>query len=89
MKVLAARGINELMVEAGQKLNGALIAADCVDELLLYYAPVLLGSDGQGMLTIPTLASMQDRIQLNILDIRQFGSDIRIRANIKSPPTQK
>jgi diaminohydroxyphosphoribosylaminopyrimidine deaminase / 5-amino-6-(5-phosphoribosylamino)uracil reductase len=89
MKVLAARGINELMVEAGQKLNGALIAADCVDELLLYYAPVLLGSDGQGMLTIPTLASMQDRIQLNIFDVRQFGSDIRIRANIKSPPIQK
>ena len=89
MKVLAARGINELMVEAGQKLNGALIAADCVDELLLYYAPVLLGSDAQGMLTIPTLASMQDRIQLNIFDVRQFGSDIRIRANIKSPPTQK
>ncbi len=89
MKVLAARGINELMVEAGQKLNGALIAADCVDELLLYYAPVLLGSDAQGMLTIPTLASMQNRIQLNILDIRQFGSDIRIRANIKSPLTQK
>jgi diaminohydroxyphosphoribosylaminopyrimidine deaminase/5-amino-6-(5-phosphoribosylamino)uracil reductase len=89
MKVLATRGINELMVEAGQKLNGALIAADCVDELLLYYAPVLLGSDAQGMLTIPTLASMQDRIQLNIFDVRQFGSDIRIRANIKSPPTQK
>jgi diaminohydroxyphosphoribosylaminopyrimidine deaminase/5-amino-6-(5-phosphoribosylamino)uracil reductase len=89
MKVLSARGINELMVEAGQKLNGALIAADCVDELLLYFAPVLLGSDAQGMLTIPTLASMKDRIQLNILDIRQFGSDIRIRAHIKSPPTQK
>ena len=89
MTALATRGINELMVEAGQSLNGALIAANCVDELLLYYAPILLGSDAQGMLAIPTLGSMQDRIQLNIFDVRQFGSDIRIRANIKSKPTQK
>jgi diaminohydroxyphosphoribosylaminopyrimidine deaminase/5-amino-6-(5-phosphoribosylamino)uracil reductase len=89
MTALATRGINELMVEAGQSLNGALIAANCVNELLLYFAPILMGSDAQGMLAIPALGSMQDRIQLNIFDVRQFGSDIRIRANIKSPPTQK
>ena len=89
MKTLAARGVNELMVEAGQKLNGALIAANCVDELLLYYAPVLLGSDAQGMLAIPALTSMQERIQLNMVDFRQFGTDIRIRANIKSQSIPK
>jgi diaminohydroxyphosphoribosylaminopyrimidine deaminase/5-amino-6-(5-phosphoribosylamino)uracil reductase len=88
MTALATRGINELMVEAGKSLNGALINANCVDELLLYYAPILMGADAQGMLAIPPLASMQDRIQLNIFDVRQFGSDIRIRANIKSPPSQ-
>lgn len=89
MTALAAQGINELMVEAGQGLNGALIAANCVDELLLYYAPILMGADAQGMLAIPALESMQDRIQLNIFDMRQFGSDIRIRAHIKARLDQK
>jgi diaminohydroxyphosphoribosylaminopyrimidine deaminase/5-amino-6-(5-phosphoribosylamino)uracil reductase len=89
MTALATRGINELMVEAGQSLNGALINANCVDELLLYYAPILMGANAQGMLAIPPLASMQDRIQLNIFDVRQFGSDIRIRAHIKARLDQK
>lgn len=84
MMSLSARGINELMVEAGNKLNGALINSGYVDELLLYYAPILLGADAQGMLAIPPLDSMQDRLELEMVDIRQFGTDIRIRANLKT-----
>lgn len=83
MKALSARGVNELMVEAGQKLNGALIASGCVNELLLYYAPMLLGGDAQGMLAIPSLASMQERIALEMIDVRQFGNDVRIRATLQ------
>ena len=77
---LAARGVNEVIVEAGQTLNGALLALSLVDEFVFYYAPTLLGSDARGMLAIPALQSMHDRTQLSIIDLRQFGQDIRIRA---------
>ncbi len=77
---LATLGINEVMVEAGQILNGALLADELVDELIIYYAPVLLGSDARGMLAIPTLQSMQDRITLKLIDVRQFGQDLRVIA---------
>jgi len=66
------------MVEAGQALNGALLALNLVDEFIFYYAPTLLGSDARGMLAIPLIQSMQNRIQLSIIDLRQFGQDIRI-----------
>lgn len=80
LNVLAERGINEVMVEAGQTLNGALLAAGLVDEFIFYYAPVILGADAHGMLAIPALQSMQDRIALQILETRQIGQDIRVRA---------
>ena len=77
---LAKRGINELMVEAGQTLNCALLAAGLVDEFIFYYAPLILGADAHGMLAIPTLQSMQERISLKIVDTRQIGQDIRVLA---------
>ena len=77
---LASLGINELMVEAGQTLNGALLADDLVDELIIYYAPLLLGSNARGMLAIPALQSMQDRLALKLIDVRQFGRDLRVIA---------
>ena len=80
LNALAERGINELMVEAGQTINGSLLAANLVDELVLYYAPMILGTDARGMLAIPALQSMQNRINLQIIDTRQIGQDIRLRA---------
>lgn len=80
LNALAERGINEVMVEAGQTLNGALLAAGLVDEFIFYYAPLILGTDARGMLAIPALQSMQDRIALQIVDTRQIGPDIRVRA---------
>ena len=77
---LASLGINELMVEAGQTLNGALLADELVDELIIYYAPVILGSDARGMLEIPALQSMQERVALKLIDVRQFGQDLRVIA---------
>lgn len=77
---LAERGINEVMVEAGQTLNGALLTFNLVDEFVFYYAPTLLGSDARGMLTIPALESMQNRTELSLIEVRQFGQDIRVRA---------
>jgi diaminohydroxyphosphoribosylaminopyrimidine deaminase/5-amino-6-(5-phosphoribosylamino)uracil reductase len=80
LSALAERGINELMVEAGQTLNGGLLAANLVDELVLYYAPIILGADARGMLAIPPLKSMQDCVSLHIIETRQIGQDIRVRA---------
>jgi len=82
---LASVQINEVMVEAGQGLNGALLAQNLIDELLIYYAPVLLGSDAKGMFGIPMLNNMQQRMQLDILDTRQIGQDIRVRAKPDTP----
>lgn len=85
LRQLAERGINEVMVEAGQTLNGALLALNLVDEFVFYYAPTLLGSDARGMLAIPPLQNMQDRTQLQIIDVRQVGNDIRLRAKPIQP----
>lgn len=82
---LAQREINEVLLEAGQGLNGAFLQENLIDELLLYYAPKLLGTDAQGMFAMPEFTQMQQAIQLKILDIRQVGLDIRLRASpIKS-----
>ena len=86
LRHLAERGINEVMVEAGQTLNGALFALHLVDEFLFYYAPTLLGADARGMLAFPQLKNMQDRTQLSMIDLRQFGQDIRLRAKPINKP---
>ncbi len=79
MLELGRRQINELHVEAGFKLNGSLIAEGCVDELLLYLAPSLLG-DAQGLFNLPALATLEDRRTLAFHDVRQIGADLRILA---------
>lgn len=75
---LAQRGINEVQVEAGATLAGALLAAGLVDELLLYVAPVLLGDRGRPLFAGLDPATMADRIGLKLLDTRQFGPDLRL-----------
>ena len=77
---LARRGINELHVEAGATLNGALLRLGLVDELLLYFAPTLLGSSARGMFDFPALTEMAQRTDLDILSLDRVGQDIRIRA---------
>ena len=76
---LAGLGVNELMVEAGQGLNGALLRQGLIDELLVYYAPILMGASAKGMFDFPPLQSMSQRTQLELLDMRQVGKDIRLR----------
>ena len=79
LKALAARGINEVLVEAGQGLNGALLEQNLIDELLIYYAPVLMGADALGMFAITKLVSMDQRVQLELLDVLQICQDLRLR----------
>ncbi|EPM5662104.1 bifunctional diaminohydroxyphosphoribosylaminopyrimidine deaminase/5-amino-6-(5-phosphoribosylamino)uracil reductase RibD [Vibrio alginolyticus] len=75
--------INHLWVEAGATLASAMIKANLVDELIVYLAPKLMGSDGRGLIGALGLSAMADVIDLNITDVRMVGVDIRITATIK------
>ena len=79
LALLAARGCNEVHVEAGPRLCGALFAAGLVDELLLYVAPILLGDTARPLLGLPPLAGMADRWKLRLVDQRMLGQDMRLR----------
>ena len=79
---LARRGINELHVEAGPRLAGALMARGLVDELLLYLAPGLIGDSGRGLISLPAPASLSDRVRLRWHDIRQVGAELRLIARL-------
>ena len=83
LKDLAKRGCNEVLVEAGNTLNGALLQAGLVDELVLYLAPQLLGDMAQGIAKLGELVSLDQRINLDWLDTRQVGKDLRIVAKIR------
>ncbi|OIQ74585.1 riboflavin biosynthesis protein RibD [mine drainage metagenome] len=80
MQALGAHEINEVLVEAGAILNGALLQRRLADELLLYYAPALLGGDARGMFTLAALTEMGQRTDLEIVSLDRIGQDIRIRA---------
>lgn len=84
LQLLAGRGVNELHVEAGHKLNGSLLREGLVDELLMYYAPTLLGS-GREMFPLPELTDLSGRHDLRITDLRRVGGDIRILARPLQP----
>jgi diaminohydroxyphosphoribosylaminopyrimidine deaminase/5-amino-6-(5-phosphoribosylamino)uracil reductase len=79
LQELGKRGINELHVEAGFKLNGSLIREGCADELLIYLAPRLLG-DAQGMFNLPPLARLEDAVDFHWHEVRQIGDDLRLIA---------
>ena len=81
MRILCDREINEVHVEAGATLSGALMEAGLVDELLLYMAPCCLGR-GRDMLGIHALSSLDDRIALDIREVTQVGGDLRIVARV-------
>jgi diaminohydroxyphosphoribosylaminopyrimidine deaminase/5-amino-6-(5-phosphoribosylamino)uracil reductase len=77
---LGRRGINEVHVEAGSRLNGALLSAGLVDELLLYLAPCLIGSSARGLFELPALTSLAGKRTLSIHDVRMVGADLRLLA---------
>lgn len=78
MSELGRRGINELHVEAGATLNGALLQAGLVDELLVYLAPKLLG-DGRGMAALGLLPDLQAAPRFELLECSPVGDDVRLR----------
>ncbi len=82
LNALAARGINEVHVEAGWKLNGSLLREGLVDELLLYMAPCLIGHHAAGLFNLPELSDLAGKRPLSLRDVRQVGGDIRILARL-------
>jgi diaminohydroxyphosphoribosylaminopyrimidine deaminase/5-amino-6-(5-phosphoribosylamino)uracil reductase len=77
---LARRGINELHVEAGLRLNGSLVREGCVDEFLVYLNPSFLGDAAQGMLDLPAPEALGARLKLKIHSLERIGEDLRILA---------
>jgi diaminohydroxyphosphoribosylaminopyrimidine deaminase/5-amino-6-(5-phosphoribosylamino)uracil reductase len=69
---------NEVLIEAGPTLNGALLREDLVDEWIVYMAPVVLGDGGRGLFCLPGLERMVDRFELALKDVRQVGRDVRM-----------
>jgi len=80
LEELARRGINELHVEAGFRLNGSLVREGCVDEFLVYLNPSFLGDTAQGMLDLPAVAALEERRRLGLLSVERVGDDLRIVA---------
>ena len=76
---LGRRGINELHVEAGHKLNGSLLREGLVDELLVYMAPMLIGP-GRELATLPALPSLDKASRWRWVEVQTIGPDLRIRA---------
>jgi diaminohydroxyphosphoribosylaminopyrimidine deaminase/5-amino-6-(5-phosphoribosylamino)uracil reductase len=77
---LAVLGINEVWVEAGARLTGALLAAQLVDELVIYLAPCLLGPQAQPLANLPLLSRLDERLMLRFESVQQIGSDLRVIA---------
>ncbi len=82
LTTLAEQACNEILVEAGSALSGALIQNGLVDELIVYMAPVLLGNNAKAMFQLPELSSLDQKIALDIKDIRLVGQDIRVIARL-------
>ena len=83
MAELARRGMNEVQIEAGHKLNGSLLREKLVDELLVYLAPSILGDAARGMFHLPDLADLSGRHELELREVRQLGADLRVLARVK------
>jgi diaminohydroxyphosphoribosylaminopyrimidine deaminase/5-amino-6-(5-phosphoribosylamino)uracil reductase len=83
LRDLAQRGCNEVLLEAGSTLNGAMLRAGVVDELVLYIAPQFLGDMALGMAQLGELTSLDQRVNLKWQDVRQVGNDMRITVKVE------
>lgn len=79
---MVQRQYNDVLLEAGSVLTGSMLKVGLVDELIVYMAPHLMGSEARGLFHLPGLNRMSDRINLDIQDIRAVGKDFRITASV-------
>ena len=80
LRHMAERGVNEVHVEAGSRLSGVFLKAGLIDELVLYMAPTLLGSDARGWFDGLNLTTLDQKVELKLQDVRMVGADLRIIA---------
>ena len=80
LHALAERGVNELHVEAGFRLNGSLVREGCVDEFLIYLNASVLGDGAEGMLDLPAPATLGERRRLRLVSVERLGDDLRLLA---------
>jgi len=83
LQQLSDMHINEVLLETGATLSGAMLQAGLIDELVIYMAPVLMGNNARGLFALPGLDSMQDKIELDITEQRMVGQDMRITAKVR------
>jgi diaminohydroxyphosphoribosylaminopyrimidine deaminase/5-amino-6-(5-phosphoribosylamino)uracil reductase len=83
MAHLAEREVNEILMETGAILSGAVLRAGIIDELIVYMAPKLMGDKARGLFHTPGLDLLADAVDLHIQDMRAVGDDWRITAKIK------
>jgi len=83
LQELATRGVNEVLVEAGPELAGNLMERDLVDELVIYQAPHIMGSQTKGLVKTPSWIALSDRRALTVTDVRRIGTDTRITATLE------
>ena len=81
---LGSRAINDVLVEAGPGVSGYLLENDLVDELVIYQAPHIMGSETRSMFETPSWQALADRKALDIRDIRRIGRDTRITARVQT-----
>ncbi len=84
LRILGADGAPDVLVEAGPGLAGALVDANLVDELVIYQAPHIMGSETAPMLRTPTWQALSDRRELDIIERKPVGNDLRITARLKN-----
>jgi diaminohydroxyphosphoribosylaminopyrimidine deaminase/5-amino-6-(5-phosphoribosylamino)uracil reductase len=80
LELLTEMQVNEVLLETGATLSGAMLEARLIDEMVIYMAPLLMGDEARGLYRLPHLKNMQDKIQLAITDTRMVGKDLRISA---------
>lgn len=78
LQALASRGANELLIESGATLAGSALRAGLVDELIVYMAPHLMGDAARGLVSLPGLERLDERIGLRFRDVRRVGDDLRV-----------
>jgi diaminohydroxyphosphoribosylaminopyrimidine deaminase/5-amino-6-(5-phosphoribosylamino)uracil reductase len=83
MQFLAAEQANEVLLESGATLSGAMLRAGLIDELVIFVAPVLMGSDARALFLLPGIQHMHERLSLTISDVRAVGQDWRITARLR------
>ena len=84
LAALAERGINDVLVEAGPRLAGYLVEKGLVDELVIYLAPHIMGSETRGMFATPHWLALADRQTVELVDVRRVGKDLKLTARLSN-----